>query len=74
MMFFDEKKTMRILKHLIDWSFEMLDEKLQVNSGEKLRGLRWWLTFTQDDWEKFIQSFYDLLSHKSSSIKKGWAR
>lgn len=71
MIFFNEDKTLKVLQMLTDMSYELLNETEQVNSAEKLRSLRWWLTFSEQDWFKFCQSFWDLLSNKSNSIKKG---
>jgi len=68
MVTFDECQTFNILSMLLDKSYKLLNEDGQVNRAEKLRAVRWWFTFSDDDWVKTCHSFWDLMRVKSDSV------
>jgi hypothetical protein len=67
--FMSEGDTYSLLKIMLAESKTLLDESHQYKAQE-MRGLRWHLTLNQDDYEKFIQSFYENIGSKSKSFNK----
>ena len=70
LMFLSESEVFCVAREMLETSRILLDNRKQSSIGENIKAMRWHLTFRNEEFNKFLDSFFDYVKENSVSFNQ----